>query len=444
MFENLSTRLKKTLRDLRNQGHVSVRHIEESMREIRLALLEADVHFKVVKEFISQVQEKATGQEVLRSLTPGQQIIKIVRDELIGLLGGETNGLSFSKIPPSVFLIVGLQGSGKTTTTGKLAQWLAQNGRRALMVSTDVYRPAAIEQLSVVGNEISIPVFHDSQLTDPIDLSKKALQQTRNRGFDVLLIDTAGRLHIDEKLMVELEQIQTVAQPIETLLVADAMTGQDAVNSARDFDRRLGLSGVILTKMDGDARGGAALSIKSVIDLPIKFVGTGEKYDALEMFHPDRMANRILGMGDVVSLIEKAEEVADQEVATQALKKLSRDQFTLEDFLQQIRQIRKLGSMDQILEMLPRTGPFKSFDKVNVDDQQLVHIEAIINSMTKKERVKYKIINGSRRKRIARGSGRPVSEVNRLLKQYVQMKKMMKKVNKGFLGKGLSKLRFPF
>ena len=423
---------------------MSVRHVEESMRDIRLALLEADVHFKVVKEFISQVQEKATGQEVLRSLTPGQQIIKIVRDELIGLLGGEMNGLCFSKIPPSVFLIVGLQGSGKTTTAGKLAQWLAQNGRRALMVSTDVYRPAAIEQLSVVGNEISIPVFQDSQLTDPIDLSKKALQQTRNRGFDVLLIDTAGRLHIDEELMVELEQIQTTVQPIETLLVADAMTGQDAVNSAQDFDRRLGLSGVILTKMDGDARGGAALSIKSVIDLPIKFVGTGEKYDALEIFHPDRMANRILGMGDVVSLIEKAEEVADQEGATQALEKLSRDQFTLEDFLQQIRQIRKLGSMDQILEMLPRTGPFKSLDKVNVDDQQLVHIEVIINSMTKKERVQYKIINGSRRKRIARGSGRPVSEVNRLLKQYVQMKKMMKKVNKGFLGKGLSKLRFPF
>lgn len=423
---------------------MSVRHVEESMRDIRLALLEADVHFKVVKEFISQVQEKATGQEVLRSLTPGQQIIKIVRDELIGLLGGEMNGLCFSKIPPSVFLIVGLQGSGKTTTAGKLAQWLAQNGRRTLMVSTDVYRPAAIEQLSVVGNEISIPVFQDSQLTDPIDLSKKALQQTRNRGFDVLLIDTAGRLHIDEELMVELEQIQTTVQPIETLLVADAMTGQDAVNSAQDFDRRLGLSGVILTKMDGDARGGAALSIKSVIDLPIKFVGTGEKYDALEIFHPDRMANRILGMGDVVSLIEKAEEVVDQEVATQALEKLSRDQFTLEDFLQQIRQIRKLGSMDQILEMLPRTGPFKSFDKVNVDDQLLVHIEVIINSMTKKERVQYKIINGSRRKRIARGSGRPVSEVNRLLKQYVQMKKMMKKVNKGFLGKGLSKLRFPF
>ena len=444
MLGNLSARLQETLRNLKGQGHISVRHVEESMREIRLALLEADVHFKVVKEFIPRVREKATGHEVLRSLTPGQQIIKIVRDELTELLGGEAADLCFSKVPPSVFLMVGLQGSGKTTTTGKLARWLAENGRRPLMVSTDVYRPAAIEQLSVVGGEIDVPVCQDLQLTDPLALSEKALQQARNMGFDVLLVDTAGRLHIDEELMVELEQIQRVTQPAETLLIADAMTGQDAVNSAQDFDRRLGLSGVVLTKMDGDARGGAALSVKAVTGRPIKFIGVGEKYDALELFHPDRMASRILGMGDVLSLIEKAEEVTDQEAAVKALEKLRRDKFTLEDFRQQIRQIRKLGPMEQILEMLPQAGPFKGLGDLHVDEQQLAYVEAIINSMTVKERAHYKIINGSRRKRIARGSGRPVSEVNRLMKQYMQMRKMMKKASKGFLGKGLSKLNFPF
>ncbi len=444
MLGNLSARLQETFRNLKGQGHISVRHVEESVREIRLALLEADVHFKVVKEFIPRVQAKATGQEVLQSLTPGQQIIKIVRDELTELLGGGAADLCFSKIPPSVFLMVGLQGSGKTTTTGKLARWLTKNGRRPLMVSTDVYRPAAIEQLSVIGSEIDVPVCRDRQLTDPLALAEKALQQARNMGFDVLLVDTAGRLHIDEELMAELEQIQRVTQPVETLLIADAMTGQDAVNSAQDFDRRLGLSGVVLTKMDGDARGGAALSVKAVTGRPIKFIGVGEKYDALEMFHPDRMASRILGMGDILSLIEKAEEVTDQEAAVQALEKIRRDKFTLEDFRQQIRQIRKLGPMEQILKMLPQAGPFKGLGDIHVDEEQLTHVEAIISSMTVQERAHYKIINGSRRKRIARGSGRPVSEVNRLMKQYMQMRKMMKKASKGFLGKGLSKLNFPF
>ena len=444
MLGNLSARLQETLGNLKGQGHISVRHVEESVREIRLALLEADVHFKVVKEFIPRVQAKATGQEVLQSLTPGQQIIKIVRDELTELLGGGAADLCFSKIPPSVFLMVGLQGSGKTTTTGKLARWLTENGRRPLMVSTDVYRPAAIEQLSVIGSEIDVPVCRDRQLTDPLALAEKALRQARNMGFDVLLVDTAGRLHIDEELMAELEQIQRVTQPVETLLIADAMTGQDAVNSAQAFDRRLGLSGVILTKMDGDARGGAALSIKAVTGRPIKFIGVGEKYDALEVFHPDRMASRILGMGDVLSLIEKAEEVTDQEAAVQALEKIRRDKFTLEDFRQQIRQIRKLGPMEQILKMLPQTGPFKGLGDIHVDEEQLTHVEAIISSMTVQERAHYKIINGSRRKRIARRSGRPVSEVNRLMKQYMQMRKMMKKASKGFLGKGLSKLNFPF
>jgi signal recognition particle subunit SRP54 len=443
MLENLSVKLQKILRNLKGQGHISVRHVEESMREIRLALLEADVHFKVVKEFVARVREKATGHEVLRSLTPGQQVVRIVRDELVHLLGQESAGLRFSKVSPSVILIVGLQGSGKTTTTGKLGLWLTGNGHQPVMVSTDVYRPAAIEQLSVISGEVGVPVYEDRQITDPVELSKNALQHARNMGLDVLLVDTAGRLHIDEELMGELEQIKEVTQPAEILLVADAMTGQDAVNSARDFNQRLDLSGMILTKMDGDARGGAALSVKSVTGRPIKFIGVGEKYDALEVFRPDRMAGRILGMGDVLSLIEKAEEVVDQEDATQILNKLQRDEFTLEDFRQQIQQIRRLGPMEQVLEMLPQVGPLKGLGKMQMDEKRLAHVEAIINSMTMKERAHSRIINGSRRKRIARGSGRPVSEVNRLMKQYMQMKKMMKKVSKGFFGKGLPKFNFP-
>lgn len=410
------------------------------MKEIRIALLEADVHFKVVKAFVSRVQEKALGQEVLRSLTPGQQIVKIVRDELVELLGKEAAELSFSKIPPSVFLMVGLQGSGKTTTAGKLALLLKNQGRRPLMVSSDVYRPAAIEQLSIIGKSIEIPVFEERGCADPIELARKALTHARNLGFDVLLIDTAGRLHIDEALMQELERIAAGMEPKEILLVADAMTGQDAVHSAREFNQRLNLSGVILTKLDGDARGGAALSIQTVTGKPIKFAGVGEKYDALEVFHPDRMAGRILGMGDVLGLIEKAEQAVDAEQALEMVDKIRRDEFTLEDFRDQFRQIRKLGPLEQVLGMLPQ---FKGLNKLKVDDQELVHLEAIINSMTPHERLHYRIINGSRRKRIAQGSGRPVSQVNRLLRQYEQARKMMKQFSKGFFGKKLPRFNFP-
>jgi signal recognition particle subunit SRP54 len=443
MFESLSDKLQKVLRDLRGEGRVSEPHIEESMRQIRIALLEADVNFKVVKEFVARIKQKALGQEVMKSLTPGQHVVKIVRDELVELLGTAAVPIEFAKVPPTVILMVGLQGSGKTTTTGKLALSLRKSGHRPLMVSTDVYRPAAIEQLSIIGRAIDMPVFEPEGLNDALERARRALIQARNTGYDVLLLDTAGRLHVDENLMVELERMQQALSPQEILLVADAMTGQDAVNSAGQFDQRLALTGVILTKMDGDARGGAALSIKSVTGKPIKFIGTGEKYDALETFHPDRLAGRILGMGDVLSLIERAEEAVDEEDAERMLQKLRRDQFTLEDFRDQLRQIKRLGPLESILGMLPQVGPFKGLDKLRVDEKQLAHVEAIINSMTVRERMNYKIIDGSRRKRIAKGSGRPVSEVNRLLKQYMQARKMMKQVGKGFMGKRLPKLNFP-
>lgn len=443
MLESLSDKLQKVLRDLKGEGHVSERHIEESMRQIRIALLEADVNFKVVKDFVARVREQALGQEVLKSLTPGQQVVKIVRDRLVELLGSQAVPVQYAKLPPTVLLMVGLQGSGKTTTTGKLALWLQKNGRRPLMVSTDVYRPAAIEQLAVIGKAVNIPVYEGPGQNDAVERARQAFQQARNTGYDTLLVDTAGRLHIDDTLMIELERLHKLLDPKEVLLVADAMTGQDAVNSASQFDQRLALTGVILTKMDGDARGGAALSIKSVTGKPIKFIGVGEKYDAIEIFHPDRMAGRILGMGDVLSLIEKAEEAVDEENAEQMLEKLRRDQFTLEDFRDQLRQIRKLGPLEQILGMLPQIGPLKGLDKLRIDEKELGHVEAIINSMTPRERLNYKIINGSRRKRIAQGSGRPVSEVNRLLKQYMQTRKMLKQAGKGFLGKRLPKLNFP-
>lgn len=440
MLENLSTRLQRILRDLKGEGRISQKHVADSTREIRIALLEADVHFKVVKRFVSRVQEKALGEDVLRSLTPGQQVIKIVRDELVALFGKETVPLSLAKVPPTVVLMVGLQGSGKTTTTGKLAGWMRDHGRRPLMVTTDVYRPAAREQLSIIGKSIDLPVFGDAAVDDPSKLARKALDHSRNRGFDVLLIDTAGRLHIDDILMKELERIKMEVQPTEILLVADAMTGQDAVNSAGDFDQRLNLTGVILTKMDGDARGGAALSIQTVTGKPVKYIGVGEKYDALEVFHPDRMAGRILGMGDVLSLIEKAEEAVDEENALAMLEKMRRDEFTLEDFRDQLRQVRKLGPLEDILGMLPQFG---GLSKVSVDERGLVHLEAMINSMTPQERINHKIIGGSRRKRIALGSGRPVAEVNQLLKQFLQARKMIKQVGKGLFSKRLPKLNFP-
>ena len=442
MFESLSDRIQGVLKNLRNQGRVTESHIDLSMREIRIALLEADVNFKVATEFIRKVRAKALGEEVLRSLTPGQQVVKVVRDELVELLGGSSSRLEFGQARPSTLMLVGLQGSGKTTTAGKLALWLRNLGRRPLLVSTDVYRPAAIEQLQVIGDAIGSPVFSDPS-REALDLARKAHSHCCEAGFDTLVVDTAGRLHIDEQLMAELQEMQAQLRPMETLLVADAMTGQDAVTSGQRFDQRVGLTGVILTKLDGDARGGAALSIRSVTGKPIKFVGTGEKYDALEAFHPERMAGRILGMGDVLSLIEKAEQVVDEEQAEEMIRKIRRNEFTLEDFLAQFRQLRRLGPLDQILGLLPRTGPLKGLDNLQVDEKRLSHLEAVICSMTPPERLNYKIINGSRRKRIARGSGRPISEVNRLLKQYIQTRKLMKKASKGLFGKKLPNFGFP-
>lgn len=434
MLESLSERLQRTLRNIRGEGRVSEKHLQDSIREIRLALLEADVNFRVVKDFIGKLKEKALGQEVLKSLTPDQQIVKIVRDELVELLGREPSRLEFKKVPPTSMMLVGLQGSGKTTTTGKLSRWLAKNGHLPLMVSTDVYRPAAMDQLRVIGEALGLPVFECDSL-NPVERASLAAKHSRNMGYDVLLVDTAGRLHIDDALMNELEGLRQELDPSEILLVADAMTGQDAVNSAAEFNRRLDLSGVLLTKLDGDARGGAALSIRAVTGTPIKFVGLGEKYEALEEFYPDRLAGRILGMGDVLTLIEKAEETADEEQAIKVLEKIKKNEFSLEDFRDQLRQIRKLGPLEEILGMLPQIGPLRGLNKLKVEEKQLLHIEAIINSMTPRERLNYKVINGSRRKRIALGSGRPVSEVNRLLKQYIGTRKMMKKMGKGFLGK---------
>ena len=440
MLESLSAKLQKILRNLKGEGRIFQHHIEESMRELRIALLEADVHFKVVKEFVSRVQEKALGQEVLRSLTPGQHMVKIFRDELNVLLGGKEADLAFAKVPPTVILLVGLQGSGKTTTTGKLALWLRKKGHRPLMVSTDVHRPAAREQLSIIGKAIDLPVFEEGN-GDPAEIAGRAFKNCQNAGFDVLLIDTAGRLHVDNALMDELEQIRVRVPPQEILLVTDAMTGQDAVNSATEFDRRLNLSGVILTKMDGDSRGGASLSIVKVTGKSIKFIGVGEKYHALEVFHPDRMASRILGMGDVLGLVEKAEKAMEETDALDMLERMRRDQFSLEDFRDQLRQIQKLGPLEQIQEMLPQ---FKGAGKIQVDEKELLHLEAIINSMTPRERNNYKILTGSRRKRIALGSGQPVSKVNRLIKQYLQARRVMKQVSKGFFHKKLPKLNFPF
>ncbi len=441
MFDQLTQKLQKVFKNLRGEGRLSVEHIEEALKEIRMALLEADVNFKVVKQFVESVKTKALGQDVLNSLTPGQQVIKVVRDELLEMLGGESAGLNFPPKRPNVFLIVGLQGSGKTTSTGKLARWLNRNGHRAYLLSIDIYRPAAREQLAILGKDLGVPVYPGVGAEDPLKLCRSALREAENSGCDVLLIDTAGRLHIDEELMQELRHVKQAVNPAEILFVADAMTGQDAVKSAQEFHSQLGLTGVILTKMDGDARGGAALSIKTVTGQPVKFVGVGEKADALEPFYPDRLVSRILGMGDVLSLIEKAQEAIDQEQAVELEKKLREDTFTLEDFRDQLRQMRKLGPLEQILGMLPQVGPFKDLNKVKVDEKELVHIEAIINSMTPKERAHHQIINGSRRKRIARGSGTSVQKVNQLLKQYVQARKMMKQMSGGMMAR-LGRMKF--
>jgi signal recognition particle subunit SRP54 len=443
MLENLSNKLQKILKDLRGQGRVSERHMEQTAREIRNALLDADVHFKIAKEFVERVKQRALGQDVMQALTPGQQVVKVVRDELIELLGGSQVELNFATQPPSVYMMVGLQGSGKTTTTAKLGLWLTKNNHTPLLLSVDVYRPAAIEQLQILCAGNNLGYFDAPGDNDPVSRTEEGLRYARNSGYDVVLIDTAGRLHIDDEMMEELDRIRRAAPPTETLLVADAMTGQDAVRSAREFHERLGLTGVILTKMDGDARGGASLSIKSVTGQCIKFVGTGEKAEALEPFYPDRLAGRILGMGDVLSLIEKAEETVDQEEALELAEKIRKDEFTLEDFRDQLRQIRKMGPLDQILGMLPNMGPLRGLNKMQVDEKELIHIEAIINSMTPQERSHHHILNGNRRKRIARGSGRPVQEINRLLKQYVDTRKMMKSLSRGIMPRMMKGMKFP-
>src|SRR5689334_8302610 len=443
MFETLSDKLQRVFKNLRGEGRLSEEHIEEALKEIRIALLEADVNFKVVKQFTDAVRAKSLGQEVLQSLSPGQQVVKIVRDELVEILGGENVRVNFASQPPTVIMLVGLQGSGKTTSSGKLAKWLVKNGHRPMLVSVDVYRPAARDQLKVIAKDISVKLWEGNSGEKPLELCQGALREARNTAHDVLIIDTAGRLHIDEALMKELAQIKETIRPNEILFVADAMLGQDAVKSAQQFHEQLGFNGFILTKMDGDARGGAALSIKQVTGQPVKFVGIGEKYDALELFHPDRLVSRIMGMGDILSLIEKAEEVVDKKKAVELQEKMLSDNFTLDDFRDQLKQIRKLGALYQTIAMRRSIGPFKDMQKVKVDEKELVRVEAIINSMTPKERRNHQLINGSRRKRIARGSGTSVQQVNQLLKQYAQTRKMMKGMKNTFFGKRLKGMKLP-
>jgi signal recognition particle subunit SRP54 len=446
MFENLSDKLQRVFKNLRGEGKLTAENMESALREIRVALLEADVHFRVVKQLIEGIKEKAMGQEVLTALSPAQQVIKIVRDELVKILGTHAARLRFANEPPTVIMIVGLQGSGKTTTTGKLAKYLAtKENHRPLLVSVDVYRPAARQQLSVIARDTKIPIYEGApEEKSPAELSRGARREAVQTGRDVVLVDTAGRLHIDEQLMTELQELKTLLNPSEILFIADAMTGQDAVKSADEFHKRLGITGVILTKMDGDARGGAALSIRNVTQQPLKFVGVGEKFDALEPFHPDRVAQRILGMGDVLSLIEKVEQNIDQRKAEEMQRKIIENEFTLGDFRDQIRQLRKLGPLEGILGMMPQIGPLKGLKDVKVDEKEITHIVAIIDSMTEHERNNHMIINGARRRRIAKGSGTSVQEVNNLLKQYAQARKMMKSFSTGsFMGKRLGKMKLP-
>ena len=440
MFENLTDKLQRAFKTLRGQGTLTEENISEALREIRVALLEADVNLNVARDLIEQIRIKAVGTEVLTALSPSEQVNKIVRDELITLLGKDTARFKFASQPPTVILMAGLQGSGKTTTSGKLAAWLKKGGHRPMLVSVDVYRPAAREQLKIVAKSIEAKLYEGDQKGETagpelvVRLAKEALREARIMGCDTLIVDTAGRLHIDEGLMDEMARLKKLLNPSEILFIADAMTGQDAVNSAEDFHKRLGLTGVILTKMDGDARGGAALSIRHVTGQPIKFIGVGEKPDAFEPFHPDRIVGRILGMGDMMSLIEKAESTLDRKKSEEFAKKaLLGDAFTLEDFRDQLRQIRKMGSMESILKMLPSVGPFAGLQQAagSVDEKQFTRLEAIINSMTPKERRNHEIISGTRRKRIAKGSGTEVQDVNNLLRQYAQMAKMFKQMGKG-------------
>ena len=443
MFDNLSDKLNAVFKKLKGHGKLTEKNIEEGLREVRLALLEADVHYRVAKKFIADIKERALGREVLSSLTPGQQVVKIVFDELTTLMGARNESLNLAGTQPVAIMLVGLQGSGKTTTAGKLAIHLRNIGKKPYLVPADVYRPAAIDQLKKLGDQLSVPVFASTSEMDPVRICQDARTAAARDGCDTLLLDTAGRLHIDTALMDELKSIRAAVDPSDILLVADAMTGQDAVNIAKAFDEALGIGGVILTKTDGDARGGAALSIKAVTDKPIKFIGVGEKLDQLEPFHPERMASTILGMGDVLTLIEKAQATVDEKKAAELERKLRKSQFTLEDFRDQMVQIRKMGSLSDLLKMIPGVGGSKQLKNLNVDDRELVRIEAIINSMTPEERRRHAVINGSRRKRIAGGSGTSIQDVNRLLKNYTQVMKMMKKLNKSGM-RGFSRSMLPF
>lgn len=444
VFESLSEKLQNALGKLKGKGKISEKDLDAALREVRLALLEADVNFKVVKDFIKKIKERALGAEVLESLTPGQQVIKIVNDELTALMGDREVKLNMSSTPPTVILMCGLQGAGKTTTSGKLANNLKKQNKRPLLVACDIYRPAAIKQLEVVGEKVGVPVFSMGDKHNPVDIAKAAMEHGKKNGNDVIIIDTAGRLHIDENLMQEITEIKEVTNPDDILLVLDAMTGQDAVNVAQAFNDQLSITGVVLTKLDGDARGGAALSIRAVTDKPIKFVGMGEKLDQLEPFHPDRMSSRILGMGDVLSLIEKAQSNIDEKKAMELEKKMRTAQFTFDDFLDQLEQMKNMGPLDEILGMIPGMNS-KALKGLNVDNRELARIEAIIKSMTKKERDNPDMIDSSRRKRIATGSGTNVQDVNKLLKQFKETKKMMKKfsdMSKPSKKKG--KMGFPF
>jgi signal recognition particle subunit SRP54 len=443
MFESLSEKLESAFKKLRGHGKLTETNIEDGLKEVRMALLEADVHYQVVKKFIAEIKARALGQEVMKSLTPGQQVVKIVNEKLTELMGTRHQDLDLSGALPVSVMLVGLQGSGKTTTAGKLSILLKSKGRKPFLVPADVYRPAAIDQLTKLGSQLNVPVFPSTPDMDPVRICMEARVAALKEGCDTLILDTAGRLHIDEKLMTELKRIKAEVKPSDILLVADAMTGQDAVNIAKSFDEALDIGGVVLTKMDGDARGGAALSIKEMIKKPIKFVGVGEKLNEIEPFHPERMASRILGMGDVLTLIEIAQSVVDEKEAIELEKKFRKSQFTLEDFRNQMTQVRKMGSLSDMLGMIPGMGKLKQLKNVEVDDREIVRIEAIINSMTPLERSKHAIINGSRRKRIARGSGTSVQDVNKLLKNYTQVMKMMKKINKGGM-RGLGRGMMPF
>ncbi|MBU6081322.1 signal recognition particle protein [Allobacillus halotolerans] len=443
-FEGLADRLQNTIKKITGKGKVSEQDVKEMTREVRLALLEADVNFKVVKDLIKRIKERAIGQEVLESLTPGQQVIKVVKEELAELMGGEQSKIAVANKPPTVIMMVGLQGAGKTTTTGKLANLLRKkHNRNPMLVAADVYRPAAINQLETLGSQLDLPVFSLGTEANPVDIANQAIEKAKEEHHDYVIIDTAGRLHIDENLMGELQEIKQSVNPDEVFLVVDSMTGQDAVNVAESFDEQLDVTGVVLTKLDGDTRGGAALSIRAVTGKPIKFAGMGEKLDQLEAFHPERMASRILGMGDVLSLIEKAETQVDEKKAKEMEEKIKSMSFTFEDFLEQMDQVKNMGPLDELINMMPGANKMKGMKNLQVDDKQLSHVEAIIQSMTQQERVEPSVINASRKKRIAKGSGTSVSQVNRLLKQFEEMKKMMKQMTSPKKGKKRG-MNFPF